>query len=144
MRVVAVVEQQAGAVRAALEKAVGTHALVVTPQQQPPPYDIVVWAQNPCPDQLMPLSARALAVSGDCVPQALAHCRCSMVLTYGFSSRDTLTPSATLGEDRVMSLQRGLVTLNGCTVEPMELRGTACADAETDMAVTAVRLLLGC
>lgn len=144
MRVIAVVEQPGGPVRAALQAAVGPKALVTAPCETPPPYDVVVWAQNPCPPQTMSLSARALTVCGENASPALEHCRCDMVVTYGFSVRDTLTPSATLGEGRVVSLQRGLMTLDGRSVEPMEVPvGHLCGDMETRMAVAAVCLLLG-
>lgn len=144
MRVIAVVEGAGGPVRAALKKEVQQKALVTTPCETPPPYDVVVWAQNPCPPQTMQLSARALAVCGENAGPALEHCQCDMVVTYGFSVRDTLTPSATLGEGRVVSLQRGLVTLDGASVEPMEVPvGHLSGDMETRMAVTAVCLLLG-
>ena len=145
MRVIAVVEPPGGPVRAALQKAVRGRALVAAPDEAPPPYDVVVWAQNPCPPQIMPLSAHALAVCGENAAPALERCRCDMVVTYGFSVRDTLTPSATLGEGRVVSLQRSLTTLDGQSVGPMEVPvGHLCGDMETRMAVTAVCLLLGC
>lgn len=144
LRVIAVVENPGGPVRAALEKAVGGRALVTAPGEAPPPYDIVVWAQNPCPSQTMPLTAHALAVCGENAGQALSQTRCDMVVTYGFSVRDTLTPSSTLDEGRVVALQRGLIALDGAAVEPTELSVSSLSgDMETRMAVAAVCLLLG-
>ncbi len=144
MRVIAVVEEKEGPLAAALTNSVGNLAHVVRPQQQPGEYDIVVWAQNPSPRQSLSLRAKALAVCGENAADALAHCTCGVVVTYGFSLRDTLTPSATLGEGQVLSLQRGIVTLDGAAVEPMEIPvNRLSGEMETRMAVAAVRLLLG-
>lgn len=143
LRVIAVVEEDKGPVRAALEEVLRGKARVVAPGERPPPYDVVVWergGKKPVP----PLCTRALVVRGEDAGRALKRCRCEMVLTYGFGVRDTLTPSAILGEGCVLSLQRGLVTLDGEEVEPREVpAGRLTGEAETRMAVAAVCLLLG-
>ena len=129
--------------RAALKREMKDKACIAAPGETPPPYDIVVWEHGGLKPAAVPISARALVVRGEDAGRALEHCRCEMVITYGFGMRDTLTPSSMLDEGCVVSLQRGLVTLDGEAVEPREVPvGHLTGEVETRMAVAAVCLLL--
>ncbi len=84
---------------------------------------------------------RALLVPGDMEKWGV---KADMVITYGMSSKDTVTLSSIDGDECIVAVQRGFDTLNGDTVEPQELpvrrHGLA---PEKAAAVTGAAILLG-
>lgn len=73
-------------------------------------------ARAPCPRALR---AHSLLLPGDCDPAPAR--RAGQVIGYGFSPRDTLTLSSLAGAERMLCLQRSVVTLRGAVLEPQEL-----------------------
>lgn len=67
------------------------------------------------------LRARSLLLPGDSAPSLAAGTRAAQIIGYGFSPRDTLTLSSFAGRERLLCLQRGLLTLGGALLEPQEL-----------------------
>ena len=75
-------------------------------------------ARAPCPDGVR---ARNLLLPGDS-EASLALCTGALqVIGYGFSPRDTLTLSSVTGAERLLCLQRSLITTDGEVLEPQEL-----------------------
>lgn len=66
------------------------------------------------------VDCRMLLLPGSAGPLARGS-RCACAVSYGTSPRDTLTFSSLEGEKICVSLQRELVTLEGCVVEQQEL-----------------------
>ena len=67
------------------------------------------------------IPARNLLLPGDSDP-SFAFCTGAMqVVGYGFSPRDTLTLSCVTGTERLLCLQRSVVTVLGAVLEPQEL-----------------------
>ena len=65
--------------------------------------------------------ATTLLLPGDSGSE-LARELCAVQLVgYGFSPRDTLTFSGVTGEERLLCLQRAMLTLRGTLLEPQEL-----------------------
>ena len=67
------------------------------------------------------LSTRNLLLPGDSEPKLALRLHASQVVSYGFSPRDTLTLSSVTGTERLLCLQRSLLTLGGRVLEPQEL-----------------------
>ena len=67
------------------------------------------------------LRARSLLLPGDSDPSLAAGAQALQIVGYGFSPRDTLTLSSFAGRERLLCLQRGLLTLGGALLEPQEL-----------------------
>ena len=61
---------------------------------------------------------RALLLPGD---GERCDIESDMVITYGMSSKDTITLSSIDGDDCVVAVQRGFDTLEGFCVEPQEI-----------------------
>lgn len=97
---------------------------------------------------LLPDTARACdtAPRADCLllpgdSRPTLACRASQVVGYGFSARDTLT----LSGERLLCLQRSVVTLGGTLVEPQELPlDAALASLPDEQAMLAALLRLLC
>ena len=83
---------------------------------------------------------RALLVPGDMEKWDI---EADMVISYGLSSKDTITLSSIDGDDCVVAVQRGFDTLKGDAVEPQEFpvhrHGLA---PEKTAAVTGAAILL--
>lgn len=91
---------------------------------------------------LMP-ACRLLMLPGTAAPLA-RRCKAACVMSYGLSSRDSLTCSSIEGSNCVLSIQRELMTLQGARVEQQELVLPALTpDPLTQMAGVALLLLLG-
>ena len=67
------------------------------------------------------LHAHSLLLPGDSAPSLAAGAQALQIVGYGFSPRDTLTLSSFAGRERLLCLQRGLLTLGGALLEPQEL-----------------------
>ena len=67
------------------------------------------------------LRARSLLLPGDSAPSLAAEAQALQIIGYGFSPRDTLTLSSFAGRERLLCLQRSLLTLGGALLEPQEL-----------------------
>ena len=65
--------------------------------------------------------ARSLLLPGDSAPSLAAGAQALQIVGYGFSPRDTLTLSSFAGRERLLCLQRSLLTLSGALLEPQEL-----------------------
>lgn len=70
-----------------------------------------------------PVSLRAccLLLPGDSETSLAFGVEAAQIVGYGFSPRDTLTLSSVTGTERLLCLQRGLLTLDGTLLEPQEL-----------------------
>lgn len=64
---------------------------------------------------------RDLLLPGDSNPAFAQAARARQIIGYGFSPRDTLTLSSVTGSERLLCLQRSLLTANGTLLEPQEL-----------------------
>ena len=64
---------------------------------------------------------RTLLLPGDSTPSLAAGAQALQIVGYGFSPRDTLTLSSFAGRERLLCLQRALLTLSGMLLEPQEL-----------------------
>lgn len=67
------------------------------------------------------LRARNLLLPGDSRCALAAGTQALQIVGYGFSPRDTLTLSSFAGAERLLCLQRGLLTLGGALLEPQEM-----------------------
>ena len=67
------------------------------------------------------ISARNLLLPGDSDPSFAMGTGALQVVGYGFSPRDTLTLSSFAGAERLLCLQRSLLTADGALLEPQEL-----------------------
>ena len=67
------------------------------------------------------ISARSLLLPGDSDPSFAVRTGALQVVGYGFSPRDTLTLSSFAGTERLLCLQRSLLTTGGVLLEPQEL-----------------------
>ncbi len=67
------------------------------------------------------LRAENLLLPGNSAPAAALRLCTGQIVGYGFSPRDTLTLSSFTGEERLLCLQRSLLTLGGTLLEPQEL-----------------------
>lgn len=65
------------------------------------------------------------------------------VVTYGMSSRSTLTLSSIGAERCVMAIQRNVMTASGKLVEEQEMTVMPNGDADTTLAAAGGRILLG-
>ncbi len=94
----------------------------------------------------VPLCARSLLLPGDSDPRFALAAHARQLVGYGFSPRDTLTLSCVTGSERLLCLQRGLLTAAGVLLEPQELPLPAelfSLPAEDALLVAGVRLLGG-
>lgn len=85
-------------------------------------WDLLALTQNAAAEPPEgPLRAKNLLMPGDGDP-ALAHRAHALQLVgYGFSPRNTLTLSSLAGAERLLCLQRSLLTPLGVLLEPQEL-----------------------
>lgn len=67
------------------------------------------------------IRARNLLLPGDSDPSFAQGMGALQVVGYGFSPRDTLTLSSVTGAERLLCLQRSLLTADGALLEPQEL-----------------------
>ena len=74
-----------------------------------------------CTPYLGDVSARNLLLPGDSDPSFALCTGALQVIGYGFSPRDTLTLSSVTGAERLLCLQRSLITTDGEVLEPQEL-----------------------
>ena len=75
------------------------------------------------------VSARNLLLPGDSDPSFALCTGALQVVGYGFSPRDTLTLSCVTGEERLLCLQRSVITALGTVLEPQELPLTGALNA---------------
>ena len=66
-----------------------------------------------------PVRCSCLLVEGDCRPELLASVETGHVVTYGLSSRDSLTLSSL--QEPVLCVQRSLPRPDGAVIEPQEI-----------------------
>lgn len=69
--------------------------------------------------------------------------RANCAVTYGMSGRDTLTLSSVTGRERILSLQREILTVRGEILERQELTVRGAMEPERLLAVYGALLLLG-
>ena len=67
----------------------------------------------------VPVRCDCLLVEGDCRPELLASVETGHVVTYGLSSRDSLTLSSL--QEPVLCVQRSLPRPDGAVIEPQEI-----------------------
>lgn len=92
------------------------------------------------------LRARSLLLPGDSAPSLAAGAQALQIIGYGFSPRDTLTLSSFAGRERLLCLQRGLLTLGGALLEPQELplpEALSALREEDALFIAGLRLLCG-
>lgn len=92
------------------------------------------------------LRARSLLLPGDSTPSLAAGAQALQIIGYGFSPRDTLTLSSFAGRERLLCLQRGLLTLGGALLEPQELplpEALSALREEDALFIAGLRLLCG-
>ena len=83
---------------------------------------------------------RILLVPGGCPPEVVSLARADWLITYGLSSRDSLTLSSL--EDPVLCVQRTLPRPDGRTVDPQEFPlGALPAPAEELLPLLGLHLL---
>ncbi len=90
------------------------------------------------------LRARSLLLPGDSDASFALLLRAPQVVTYGLSPRDTLTLSSLAGAERLLCLQRSLLTLGGTLLEPQEFPLSSALNALPDehaLLVAGLRLL---
>ncbi len=90
------------------------------------------------------LCAKSLLLPGDSDPACAAGVHAPQLIGYGFSPRDTLTLSSLTGQERVLCLQRSLLTADGTLLEPQELLlspALSSLPAEYALLVAGLRLL---
>ncbi|MBE6909416.1 MAG: hypothetical protein E7474_07590 [Ruminococcaceae bacterium] len=100
-------------------------------------------AQSPFPSGLR---TRTLLLPGDSEPSIALRAQAQQVVGYGFSPRDTLTLSSFSGAERLLCLQRSVLTLGGALLEPQELPlppALAFLSEEQALLVAGIRLLAG-
>ena len=89
------------------------------------------------------VSARNLLLPGDSDPSFALCTGALQVVGYGFSPRDTLTLSSVTGAERLLCLQRSLITADGELLEPQELPlDSSLSTLGADQALLAAGLLL--
>ncbi|MBR3562121.1 MAG: hypothetical protein IKN81_11460 [Oscillospiraceae bacterium] len=87
--------------------------------------------------------ARNLLLPGDSDPSFALCTGALQVVGYGFSPRDTLTLSCVTGAERLLCLQRSIITTLGTVIEPQELPLTGALGAlEGEDALLAAGTLL--
>ena len=92
------------------------------------------------------LRARSLLLPGDSDPSLAAGAQAQQIIGYGFSPRDTLTLSSFAGKERLLCLQRGLLTLGGALREPQDLplpEALSALREEDALFIAGLRLLCG-
>lgn len=92
------------------------------------------------------LRARSLLLPGDSAPSLTARAGALQIIGYGFSPRDTLTLSSFAGRERLLCLQRALLTLGGSLLEPQELplpESLSALCEEDALFIAGLRLLCG-
>ncbi len=92
------------------------------------------------------LRMKIALLPGDSETSLAAALHAAQLVGYGFSPRDTLTLSSVTGAERLLCLQRGLLTLGGALLEPQEfpLSGILSAlCAEDALLAAGLRLLCG-
>ncbi len=92
------------------------------------------------------LRADSVLLPGDSAPRFALPLFAGQLVSYGFSPRDTLTLSSFTGSERLLCLQRGILTLGGLPLEPQELPlppALAALDEEAALFAAGVRLLCG-
>ena len=92
------------------------------------------------------LRAHSLLLPGDSAPSLAAGAPALQIIGYGFSPRDTLTLSSFAGRERLLCLQRGLLTLGGALLEPQELplpESLSALREEDALFIAGLRLLCG-
>lgn len=67
------------------------------------------------------LCADSVLLPGDSDPAAASALCAGQIIGYGFSPRDTLTLSSFASAERLLCLQRSLLSLDGTLLEPQEL-----------------------
>lgn len=67
------------------------------------------------------LCVHSLLLPGDSNPSVVRNIHALQLVGYGFSPRDTLTFSSFTGKERLLCLQRSLLTAGGELLEPQEL-----------------------
>ena len=67
------------------------------------------------------LAARILLLPGDSAPSLAADALALQTVGYGLSPRDTLTLSSLAAPERLLCLQRSVLTVDGALLEPQEL-----------------------
>lgn len=90
------------------------------------------------------LRARCLLLPGDSAPSLVHTLHALQIVAYGFSPRDTLTLSSVTGAERLVCLQRSLLTLGGTLLEPQELPlppALSSLDAEQALLAAGISLL---
>lgn len=88
--------------------------------------------------------ADILLLPGDSDPSLLREIRTLQIVSYGFSPRDTLTLSSLAGDERLVCLQRSLLSPGGVLLEPQEFplsASLAALPGEQALLVAGVRLL---
>ena len=93
------------------------------------------------------IRARNLLLPGDSDPSFAQGMGSLQVIGYGFSPRDTLTLSSVTGAERLLCLQRSLLTADGALLEPQELPLSPALSAlseEDALLVAGLRLLSSC
>lgn len=66
------------------------------------------------------LRARSLLLPGDSGASFTRAIRAFQVVGFGFSPRDTLTLSSLAGKERMLCVQRSILTPDGTLIEPQE------------------------
>ncbi|MBQ9460044.1 MAG: hypothetical protein IJU66_08955 [Oscillospiraceae bacterium] len=84
-------------------------------------WDILGLARGVSGDLQRAVRTRCLLLPGDSGASLLRSIRAEQIVGYGLSPRHTLTLSSLAGEERILCLQRALVTLDGRLIEPQEL-----------------------
>ncbi|MBE7004015.1 MAG: hypothetical protein E7425_06990 [Ruminococcaceae bacterium] len=96
-----------------------------------------------CPAQGC-LRTRCLLLPGDSGASLALSIQAGQLVGYGFSPRHTLTLSSLNGPERLLCLQRAVLTLDGTLLEPQELplpQELSNLDAEQALLAAGVRLL---
>ena len=91
------------------------------------------------------LSCRALLLPGDVQMAAFSQISSKWVVSFGLSSKDSITVSSLTPDSALLTLQRELVTLDGQVIEQQEIPVTipSSASAPGIMALYGSLLLLG-
>ena len=106
-------------------------------------FDLVLWNAG----QSMPpitLQAQILLAKGSLAHCAARICSAPQLFTFGFDTRDTLTPASLLHEGGMATLQREVTALSGYvhTPQDLELKGLPGCMIQK-MAITSVLLACG-
>lgn len=92
------------------------------------------------------LRAKTLLLPGDSAPSFALSLHALQLVGYGLSPRDTLTLSSLAGTERLLCLQRSLLTPDGVLLEPQEAplpAALSTLDEERALLVAGLRLLCG-